>query len=636
MSEVIKVNYLNNNNANKIYVFVGNSLSIDVDKLNLLFISDQSNPIFKKIFNDIELQNISLNNINVQFVNDAIHYDDNIQSIKEKIVLLEDIKISLDEIYLFAIFDNENDPSIIFKNLTNNGKIELTRDRLVQYLLNINYDKIDTLEVKEVYSFNDIMSLKLGDYKTIERSLTQKFTSVNNTYHHIVNPFNAYFIEEFLSKNAGELVTTLNSNLLLSNGLIHNNTIYLCNAHDVLTYAISEKLSERDILQIYFPFIIKRSVYNLQELNDSQILLLENNKQHITEEVVNSFKKVSLFYDINNNDKELQINNSGIKYIKFAIHPTSSFKQSLNNIFKLIHADETIPLIKYNPGRRKEKMYKLYANRISTNGRKIPYLSKGTIFKLAKSIGKTISVAMYIQYKFDDGTIIPIICEFTNEGSVNIELELDTVLSIDTIEEVIKSSINPILSTLQQYYEQSGYNIKLFDSFYSKHLEIIQIKYYSNINIKYNIDLNKYINCISSVFNVITPTLKNGIIMRYKRVANYNKMDAIDAFIVEQINLNTPHMQIIELIVSNFELTDTKAKDKLATALNELFLERGLFENKKIKVKNNPGFLTKITQNKFENSISIEVDNINNIYYLMTLPIYINTLIQTIFMYLCK
>ena len=324
MSEVIKVNYLNNNSTTKIYVFVGMTLSTDVNTLNQLFISDQNNTIFKSIFNEVELENIRANNIPVEFVNETIHYDDNIQSIKEKITLVDDITVSLDEIYLFGLFNHQNNPSLIFKTLTNNGKLELTRNRLLQYLININYSDIDSIPVKETYTYNDIVSLNLVKYTTIEQSITQKFTAVNNTYQHIVNPFNAFYIEEFLSRNANDIITTLNSNLLLSNGMVNDNTIYLCKASDVLEYAINSQLSQTDFLNIYFPFISKRGINSLQELTDSQTILLENDKQHITEDVLQNFKKVDLFYNIDNNGVELPVNSSGIRYIKFSIHPLTT------------------------------------------------------------------------------------------------------------------------------------------------------------------------------------------------------------------------------------------------------------------------------------------------------------------------
>jgi hypothetical protein len=47
-----------------------------------------------------------------------------------------------------------------------------------------------------------------------------------------------------------------------------------------------------------------------------------------------------------------------------------------------------------------------------------------------------------------------------------------------------------------------------------------------------------------------------------------------------------------------------------------------------IRIKNNPGFLTKITKGQFNNIITIEVSNINNILYLPSLHIYIDSIIR--------
>ena len=47
-----------------------------------------------------------------------------------------------------------------------------------------------------------------------------------------------------------------------------------------------------------------------------------------------------------------------------------------------------------------------------------------------------------------------------------------------------------------------------------------------------------------------------------------------------------------------------------------------------MKIKNNPGFLTKITQDSFKQNIMIEMDNINNIFYMNVIPIYIDSLIR--------
>ena len=54
---------------------------------------------------------------------------------------------------------------------------------------------------------------------------------------------------------------------------------------------------------------------------------------------------------------------------------------------------------------------------------------------------------------------------------------------------------------------------------------------------------------------------------------------------------------------------------------------KNLYQNSKFKIKNNPGFLTTITRNRVDNSIGISIDNINNIHYLKTIPILINSLL---------
>ena len=47
---------------------------------------------------------------------------------------------------------------------------------------------------------------------------------------------------------------------------------------------------------------------------------------------------------------------------------------------KIIHATQDNPLIKYNPSSRQENVYRLFTDKIATDGRKIPYLKKAYNF----------------------------------------------------------------------------------------------------------------------------------------------------------------------------------------------------------------------------------------------------------------
>ena len=116
--------------------------------------------------------------------------------------------------------------------------------------------------------------------------------------------------------------------------------------------------------------------------------------------------------------------------------------------------------------------------------------------------------------------------------------------------------------------------------------------------------------------------------MRYKRVADFNVMDSQEAFIVEMLNNNNEQDNIVEQLMENFQLTESKAKSKIVDLFNNLQVVQNLNERRSIKIKNNPGFLTKITQDQFKQNIMIEMENINNIFYMNCIPIYLDSLIR--------
>ena len=92
---IFKVNLLTNKDTiNKIIVFCG-SLNINIDtntnieknkNIENLFIENPRNELFVNIFTENELKEILDKNIVIVWVNENIHIDDNIGSIKIKII----------------------------------------------------------------------------------------------------------------------------------------------------------------------------------------------------------------------------------------------------------------------------------------------------------------------------------------------------------------------------------------------------------------------------------------------------------------------------------------------------------------------------------------------------------------------
>lgn len=610
MSTIYKIYKLKSNTVEKIYVFnEDNTISIDT------------------IFEKYELDIINKYNINYEIINVNIYPDDTIETIKKKFINIEK-NISIDELYLFSNVNESFNTETIYKNLTQNGKIQLTKGILIEFLLNISNFDIKTLSDKSIYTYDDILSLNLGKYDLMNKPLGQKFTYKNINISYIVNPFNLLEVDDIFKKNVEYFVNTTNKQVLLSNNNIKSNIIYLCEAEYVLNYAIDNKIDEKNIIKMYYPYLYDNEILNKTELNNSRPLLLKKSKDYIDKNFIKNIENVELFHKIyNKKTSDIDYIKKGIKYISFNIIPLYNFILPLELIFKIIHSDKNIPLIKYNPSKRMEKIYKLYCDKLATNGKKIPYLSKGTIFKIIKNIATQKSIAFYINVN-DNNNIINFVCHIYQDASINIELDLENPYSVIECEELIKNNINNIINKVSDFIKESGYTLKLFNNLYDNNVEIENISYVYYLPIKNNIILSKLTSCITSIFNIEQGNLKDIIRMRYKRVNNYNEMTAIESTIIDLIQNEVKQENIIKIIKDNYGLNEKDVIERLKDVLNSIQVIEKIGKKKKIKLKNNPGFLTTIKQDQFKNNITIAINNISNIKYIDILSIYIDSLIR--------
>jgi hypothetical protein len=621
---VYKINYMLDGNINTIYVF-NEKYDKNTDK----------NILINKIFNDKEKTFIQNNNINVQFSNQQIHLDDSIGTIKLKI--LNEIKknISIDEIYLYCEKIEKLNSESLYQSLTQNKKLELTKVRLQQFLSNIvsneNGEPFKTNLDKDIYTYDDILEMKLDNKKYIvNKVLGQRFFLIENEYPFICNPYDVTNFDALFEKNSRKSLTTLNSNLLLNNGQIIDNDIYLCIVSDVLKYLSKKNVPQETTIKIYYPFLYNKNINNLDDINSSREKLIEGNKKFLNNKTLDLFKTIDMFYDIYKLKKtNLNYIKRGIKYIKAVIKPDVEIKIPLEVIFKIIHATNKNPLIKYNPSTRQENMYRLYTDKISTDGRKIPYLKKASIFKLIKNIAKTKSVSVYIE-NIINNELQTLVCEFDENGYITIYSEFNNIVNLIDIDKIFGETINPIIQEIQNLLEQSGYKLNKFTSLTSENIEIKQLTYETQLTIKKQFDYEKYKGCFSSVFINETNIYKNkNINLRFKRVSNYSKVTSQEAFILEKSEQGYRGAEIIEALIENFpdDLNYKEAEELVRKIANEIQVERGARKTD-IKIKENPGFKTIISIEKESGIIKIIVENINDISYLQTIPVYLDTIIR--------
>jgi hypothetical protein len=621
---IYKVKQLLNGQINTIYVFYGKTPIENEEEL------------FAKIFTDKENELIKSEGISVKFSEQQIHFDDSIGTIKIKILNeLKVANVSIDELYLYCQKKETLNAISVYQSLTQNNKIQLTKIRLEQFISNIisdeNGDLLQRPEDKDVYNFDDIFEMNIDKKKYIvNKVLGQKFFIVENEYPFVCDPYDVKDYDVFFEKSARKSLTTLNSHLLLNSGDIIDNSIYLCLTENVVSYLSKNDISEETTIKIYYPFLHNKNINNLEDLENNKDKLIENNTKILNEKTFDTFKTIDMFYDVYNLRKsELKYINRGIKYIKAVIKPEFDIKISLDIIFKIIHATEDNPLIKYNPSSRQENVYRLYTDKISTDGRKIPYLKKSVIFKLMKNIARNKSVSIYIETKTNENTQ-SIICDFDEDGFITISSEFINVINIDQIDEIFKSSVNPIIQEIKGFLEQSGYKLNIFNSLRDENIEIKQLTYETQIAITKPLNIESYKGCISSIFINETNAFKGTTInLRFKRVSNYSKFNSQEAFILEKSEQGLRGDQIIEALIENFreDLTREQAVEMVRKIANELEVERGVRKTD-IKIKENPGFKTIISLEQETGIIIITTENINNINYLYTLPIYLDTIVR--------
>ena len=153
----------------------------------------------------------------------------------------------------------------LYQSLTQNKKLELTKIRLEQFVSNVVSDEnglpFMTPPIKDVYTFDDILNMKIDGKKyIINKVLGQKFFIIENEYPFICDPYKVKEFDAYLEKSSRKSLTTLNSHLLLNNGNIVDNNIYVCLASDVLNYISTTDVSQQTVIKVYYPFLYNKNI----------------------------------------------------------------------------------------------------------------------------------------------------------------------------------------------------------------------------------------------------------------------------------------------------------------------------------------------------------------------------------------
>jgi hypothetical protein len=602
-----------------------------LEELEEMVFSDQSNPALAPIFSKKELD--KLNTLSpkpiIKFVDASLRIDDSIERIKLKIMTAMGNQFATEEMYLFCRTRAKYNPVAVYQQLSQEDSFNFNGTHLSQLLSNVHdYSPNSATDLnKPSYTQNDITKLKLQDKPfTVDKQIGQNLLVGDSEYPFIANPYKITATNKLIEQTMKTKISILNGNILLNYGMIDDNVILLCLAETVI-----KKLGDQFddyVIKMYYPSLLNASISKVRDLTDAKRQqLIEPSLAMSSGRSVDVFNSIDMFYDVYklSGESPLKYGRRGIKQIKITLHPDFKSVLPLDAIFKLLHANKLNPLVKQNFSSKRDNVYRMYTDKMTMDGSQIPYLNISSINNISKTLSKVASVSVYIEYTIMR-TIHSFICSFEETGDISIYAKFDDsyLVSIRDFDEYVKAHVNPVINMVKTTFGQSGVSINLHGTSFDSNVDVVQMTYKTIVRDVVKFDALKNIGCISSAFNIESPKT-NPVTMRFKRVSNFNKSTSLEAFMIEQVNQDLRASEIIESLMQNFNMPEAEAVNALSSFMSAHQISVGAKKiNNRIKI--NPGFFTSF---EYKNrTLIVEVEGINNIFYLTTVPIYIDTIIR--------
>ena len=627
--DVYKIHLLNKEgNISSIYIFCANQY----EKSQL---SD--------LFSDLELAYFEAHDVELVFSPLLIHKDDTIRNMKRKIIQemeshasekKEDFSCSPEEMYLFSSKKMDISLYSVFQEITQNKRSTITKNEYLHYanLLNLNPFTLDEhLEVenhkplrsdKMEYNYSDWMQLvntQKGDFFV---PLGMEFQD----HYDMLFPVNPYFAKmgspiryQFKPKNG---LFTMENSLLLNYIYSPNNSLMLCLGKDVYEYAQANEISQTYMTQLYFPQLENQSIRDYDSLMNEKHRLYEEYQKEYSPWLRHRNEIVDLFYEIYWSRKKTSQHSADLPYMEKGIQEVMFTMQSEENksvfpleyLFKQIHSTEDVPYIKYNPGYRRESMFRLYSKEISRNGKKIPFLDETLLFRLNREMKRGKLLSLYLHQ--DE----PLYVYIDHYGKIMVHCKLKSPLEKEILEKHLVQNLASLFQTMQTLLQPLGYELPLFRSFQDYHVKHLNIHYGFSLALDNKVSLqNKHY--LQSVFDVIETNLNKTALLRYKRVENYKEMDAKTAMITEYIGRGASNEDILDLLITNFGLD----REAAILEFGEFRSQHQLFKE---RVLENPGFPLSMKMKPLKNELLVSIQDISSVEYLDNLFVYLDTFLR--------
>ena len=600
-----------NRHCSRVIIFNGN----DKTTLNLV-----------DWFSDIEIAYIEKYKVPIVFSNNLIYSDDTIGTIKWKVLnALNDKLVSYPEMYLYAKQTSAFNLFDTYQKITHNDRNVFRPNMLAQLLRNLHIDQgtIDSIPVLEEYTFDILFKYISKSSYVVNTPIGQKFASFTD----LLYPADPYDIvsssENPFQQTVDNNLITFENDILIQYGKLDSNNLYLCTLPEVLTYAETIGMTDDYIIRLYYPIISSREISTKEGVDENrQTFLDEDIAVQDNTEIKQYNADVDTLYNIyNKRTSELNVTKKGVKQIAFVMHPETSTNLPLEVIFKNIHSSKEVPFVKYNPGSRQENLYRLYCEKMTKGGNKIPILKRTTIVNLSKMSMQS-EIFLYIIHSKTTNLNL-IIC---SNGNIRINASFMSGLSATELDLFFKETMNGIIDKLNVFLQSTGYKINPFISTYHSLVEVTNIDYIFEVSaISNTINFEPILHGLTTIFEINEHSSSGPLFMKYKRVDNYTKMSAIQSMITSIYPTSSSEQEVVDALILNFNLSAEQAVIEFTNYLNGFNKINGRYVNKSFEILQNNGFNAGMQYLKADNKLVVTITDIDNIGYVRVLDIYMDS-----------
>lgn len=441
-----------------------------------------------------------------------------------------------------------------------------------------------------------------------------------------VDPFNVEKHRAYLAEHNN--LYYLDDSLLLNHGILTDNTIYVCLADRV--YEKIGKDAEEYTARYYFPGLYKEGVNSKETLIEKRGRLVKTTQKLLSDERTQYYESIDTFYKISEDGDKLQYISQGIKNITLQLKNQHSHHVNLEMLFKNMHCTKEVPYIKFNPGNRREKLYRFYFERTTRTGKKIPYLARSHIMRMAKETGRGQQISVYLEgavLNSKKRVLSNCYLNFNINGNVQLQLTFYSAIDEKTLDETVREQVLPYLSTIGRDVRETGFTVPEYHGLRNiVNTKVVSMTFVCKTAATKNTTWES-IPCIYSICTLNTNVPGQPLIARLKRVENFKEMDAAHILIAElygQVQYGELGLEDIvdELVSRGLSEDENAAKMVIAGFLASINEMNG-------EIVEKPGFPIEMKVDSEDKTVEIEISELTSIYYLDTVGVYIDAIIKS-------